>query len=65
MIGKKDAECFSFSWGYTKRPHMVYECEVFQSIIENQDLQTYERLCDHTCEVVSLLETSIQQRDEM
>ena len=64
MIGKKEQNA-SVSLGVHQKPHMVYECEVFQSIIENQDLQTYERLCDHTCEVVSLLETSIQQRDEM
>lgn len=60
MIGKKDAD-LSQNIGVDQKSHMTYECETFLSVIENQDEETYQALCQQTLRVVSLLEKSLHQ----
>lgn len=36
--------------------HMTYECAEFERITRLNDIETYEKLCDQTRLVVSILE---------
>lgn len=60
MIGKKDTSV-AHDIGLDQKPHMVYECEDFLSIIQNRDCSSYEKLCKQTLDVVSILEECQKQ----
>ena len=60
MIGKKDTSV-AHDIGLDQKPHMVYECEDFLSIIQNRDCSSYEKLCKQTLDVVSILEECLKQ----
>ena len=55
MIGKEDQET-TMELGIDQLPHMIYECQVFENIIQNNDKKEYQRLCEQTKLVVSLIE---------
>ena len=55
MIGKKDEQT-ALELGIDQLPHMIYECQTFEHIVKNNDTKEYQRLCDQTKLVVSLLE---------
>lgn len=60
MIGKKDTSS-SRDIGVDQKPHMIYECEDFLSIVQNHDSTAYEKLCQQTLDVVSILEECQKQ----
>ena len=60
MIGKKDTSS-SRDIGVDQKPHMIYECEDFLSIVQNHDSPAYEKLCQQTLDVVSILEECQKQ----
>lgn len=60
MIGKKDTSS-SCDIGVDQKPHMIYECEDFLSIVQNHDSTAYEKLCQQTLDVVSILEECQKQ----
>lgn len=55
MIGKKDVSQ-ALDIGVDQIMHMTYECAEFERIIRLQDMKAYEKLCDQTKLVVSILE---------
>lgn len=55
MIGKEDQET-TMELGIDQLPHMIYECQVFENIIQNNDKKEYQRLCEQTKLVVFLIE---------
>ena len=55
MIGKKDVSN-TLNIGIEQIMHMTYECAEFERIIRLQDMKAYEKLCDQTKLVVSILE---------
>lgn len=60
MIGKKDEQT-ALELGIDQLPHMIYECQTFEHIVKNNDTKEYQRLCDQTKLVVSLLEEAQAQ----
>lgn len=58
MIGKKDTSTAD-SIGIEQGMHMTYECKEFERIVRTKDDEAYEKLCDHTRLVVSLLEEAV------
>lgn len=55
MIGKKDVSQ-ALDIGVDQIMHMTYECAEFERIMRLQDMKAYEKLCDQTKLVVSILE---------
>lgn len=56
MIGKKDTSQ-AIQLGQDQAFHMIYECRAFQKIVAERDEKTYQKLCEQTKNVVSILET--------
>ena len=55
MIGKKDVSN-TLNIGIEQIMHMTYECAEFERITRLNDIEAYEKLCDQTRLVVSILE---------
>ena len=55
MIGKKDVST-TLNIGIEQIMHMTYECAEFERITRLNDIEAYEKLCDQTRLVVSILE---------